>query len=66
MTNKEYGIIMGYFDRKHVNREELEKSCDFDNLTMTKDVATDITKLLSDEGYKNLNHRRLLASLLGL
>ena len=35
MTNKEYGIIMGYFDRKHVNREELEKSCDFDNLTMT-------------------------------
>lgn len=52
MTNKDYEIIMGYFNGKHIDREGLEKSCDFDNLTMTKDVTTEITKLLSDEGYK--------------
>ena len=34
--NKDYGIIMGYFNRKNFDRERLEKSCDFDNLTMTK------------------------------
>ncbi len=61
MTNKEYGIIMGYFDKKHVNREELEKSCDFDNLTMTKDVATDISKLLSDEGYKKSESQKAIS-----
>lgn len=66
MTNKDYEIIMGYFNGKHIDREGLEKSCDFDNLTMTKDVTTDITKLLSDEGYKNLNHRMLSNSSLGL
>lgn len=64
--NKDYGIIMGYFNRKNFDRERLEKSCDFDNLTMTKDITKDITKLLADEGYKNLNHRVLLDSLLGL
>lgn len=52
MMNKDYEIIMGYFNRKNFDRERLEKSCDFDNLTMTKEIATDITKLLADEGYK--------------
>ena len=39
MTNKDYEIIMGYFNGKHIDREGLEKSCDFDNLKMTKDVT---------------------------
>ena len=29
--NKDYGIIMGYFNRKNFDRERLEKSCDFEN-----------------------------------
>ena len=65
MTNKDYEIIMGYFNGKHIDREGLEKSCDFDNLTMTKDVTTDITKLLSDEGYKKSESQNAIKQFVG-
>jgi hypothetical protein len=48
MTNKEYNIIMRYFDNKKVSREELEKMLDFENLTMEAVAASEITKLLKE------------------
>lgn len=48
MTNKELNIIMRYFDKKEVTREELEKLLDFENLTMEENVASDISKLLTE------------------
>lgn len=48
MTNKEYGIIMGYFNGKKLSREELEKLLDFENLTMESSTASEISKLLKE------------------
>jgi hypothetical protein len=48
MTNKEYFIIMRYFNDKKISREELEKLLDFENLTMDEKTETDIIKLLSE------------------
>lgn len=52
MTKKEYGIIMGYFNEEKMERADLEKLLDFENLTMDKSTEKDIAKLLSDNGYK--------------
>lgn len=48
MTNKEYSIIMGYFNNKKVSRIELEKLLNFENLTMETSTASEISKLLKD------------------
>ena len=48
MTKKEHSIIMGYFDKKKVSREELEKLLDFENLTMEASTASEIAKLLKE------------------
>lgn len=60
MTNQEYNIIMSYFDNKHMNRAELEKSLDFENLTMVAEVKKDITKLLADNGYGKKDTERAI------
>ena len=48
MNKKEFYIIMEYFNKKMVIREELEKLLDFENLVMEEKAASDITKLLSE------------------
>ncbi len=48
MTNKEYSIIMGYFNDKKVSMEELEKLLDFENLTMESNTASEISMLLKE------------------
>lgn len=48
MTNKEYSIIMGYFNGKKLSREELEKLLDFENLTMESNTASEISRLLKE------------------
>lgn len=48
MTNKEYSIIMGYFNDKKVSREELEKLLDIENLTMESNTASEISVLLKE------------------
>lgn len=48
MTNKEYSIIMGYFNNKKLSREELEKLLDFENLTMESNTASEISMLLKE------------------
>lgn len=48
MSNKEFYIIMEYFNKKKVTREELEKLMDFENLTMEESTASDISKLLTE------------------
>ncbi len=48
MTNKEHSIIMRYFDKKKISREELEKLLDFENLTMEANTAFEIAKLLKE------------------
>lgn len=48
MTNKEYSIIMEYFNDKKVSRIELEKLMDFENLTMEANTASEISKLLKE------------------
>ena len=53
MTNKEYIIIMGYFNNKKVSRVELEKLLDFDNLTMEANTASEISKLLKESPESN-------------
>lgn len=52
MTQRDYEIIMGYFNKKGMSREQLNKAMDFENLTMQKEVAKDISKLLTEAGYK--------------
>lgn len=44
-------IIMGYFNTEHIDRVDLEKLLDFENLTMTEQIETDIKKQLVDAGY---------------
>lgn len=48
MTKKEYSIIMEYFNKKGVSREELEKLLDFDNLTMEANTSSEISKLFKE------------------
>lgn len=48
MSNKEFYIIMEYFNDKKVSREELEKLLDFENLTMESNTASEISKLLKE------------------
>lgn len=48
MSNKEFYIIMEYFNKKKTTREGLEKLLDFENLTMEESAASDISKLLKE------------------
>lgn len=48
MSNKEFYIIMEYFNKKKTTRKELEKLLDFENLTMEESAASDISKLLTE------------------
>lgn len=48
MNSKEFYIIMEYFNKKKVTREELEKLLDFENLTMEENATSDILKLLAE------------------
>lgn len=40
MKKQAYEIIMRYFNTEHIDRVELEKSLDFENLTMTEQIET--------------------------
>ena len=51
MKKQAYEIIMRYFNTEHIDRVELEKSLDFENLTMTEQIETTIKKQLVDAGY---------------
>ena len=51
MKEQAYEIIMGYFNAAHIDRVELEKSLDFENLTMTEQIEAEIKKQLVDAGY---------------
>ena len=52
MRKQDYEIIMGYFNSKKMDRVVLEATMDYENLTMTKEVAEDISKLLVEAGYE--------------
>lgn len=60
MTNKEYSIIMGYFNNKKVSRIELEKLLDFENLTMETSTASEISKLLKDSPEVESDPKRVI------
>ncbi len=60
MTNKEYIIIMGYFNNKKVSRVELEKLLDFDNLTMEPNTASEILKLLKESPEVESDSQRVI------
>lgn len=60
MTNKEYNIIMRYFNDKKVSREELEKMLDFENLTMEAVAASEITKMLKESPEVETDSKRLI------
>ena len=51
MRKQAYEIIIRYFNTEHIGRVDLEKSLDFENLTMTEQIETDIKKQLVDAGY---------------
>lgn len=52
MTKQDYEIIMEYYNAKKMDRLALEETMDFENLTMTKEVAEDVSKLLVEAGYE--------------
>lgn len=52
MKKQDYEIIMEYYNAKKMDRTALEATMDFENLTMTKEVAEDVSKLLVEAGYK--------------
>ncbi|EOS26522.1 hypothetical protein C806_01258 [Lachnospiraceae bacterium 3-1] len=60
MTNKEYGIIMGYFNGKGISREELEKLLDFDNLTMEVKTASEIAEFLMESEEVELDPQAVI------
>lgn len=60
MTKKEHSIIMGYFDKKKVSREELEKLLDFENLTMEASTASEIAKLLKESPEVESDPKRVI------
>ena len=60
MTNKEYSILMGYFNSKKLSRAELEKLLDFENLTMESSVASEISKLLKESPEVESDPQRVI------
>ena len=60
MTNKEYSIIMGYFNDKKVSRIELEKLLDFGNLTMESNTVSEISKLLKESPEVESDPKRVI------
>ena len=60
MTNKEYGIIIGYFNGKGISREELEKLLDFDNLTMEVKTASEIAEFLMESEEVELDPQAVI------
>jgi len=57
MTNKQINTINGYFNSKHMNRQQLEAALDFDNLTMDEKYIPEIMELLKsgeDEVGENI------------
>ena len=46
MTSKQINTINGYFDRKHMDRKQLEAVLDFNNLTMDAKYIPEIMELL--------------------
>lgn len=46
MTNKQINTINGYFDKKHMDRKQLEEVLDFENLTMDEKYIPEIKELL--------------------
>lgn len=60
MTNKEYSIIMGYFNDKKLSRAELEKLLDFENLTMEANTASEISKLLKESPEVEADPQRVI------
>lgn len=60
MTNKEYSIIMGYFNDKKLSRAELEKLLDFENLTMEANTASEISKLLKESPEVKADPQRVI------
>lgn len=47
MTNKQINTINSYFNRKHMDREQLEAVLDFDNLTMDEKYIPEIMEQLN-------------------
>lgn len=60
MTNKEYSIIMGYFNSKKLSRAELEKLLDFENLTMESNTASEISKQLKESAEVESDPQRAI------
>lgn len=60
MTNKEHSIIMGYFDKKKVSREELENLLDFEKLTMEANTASEISELLKESPESESDPQRVI------
>lgn len=60
MTKKEYSIIMEYFNKKGVSREEMEKLLDFDNLAMEANTASEISKLLKESPEVESDPQRVI------
>ncbi len=57
MTNKQIMTITGYFDKKGMDRKQLESVLDFDNLTMDEKYIPEIMELLKsgdDEVGENI------------
>lgn len=57
MTNKQIMTITGYFDKKDMDRKQLESVLDFDNLTMDEKYIPEIMELLKsgdDEVGENI------------
>ena len=57
MTNNQINTITGYFDKKHMDRKQLEAVLDFENLTMDEKYVPEIMELLrtgKDEVGKNI------------
>lgn len=60
MTRQDYEVIMGYFNGKKMDRIALEVTMDFENLSMSNDVAKEVSKLLMDAGYKKSEAERAI------
>lgn len=60
MTNKEYSIIMEYFNKRGILREELEKLLDFDNLAMEANTASEISKLFKESPEVESDPKRVI------
>ena len=60
MTRQDYEVIMGYFNGKKMDRIALEVTMDFENLSMSNDVAKEVSKLLIDAGYKKSEAERAI------